>query len=79
MKQVKLTKTSYISPLSRTLDLNLGVAMSVRIEHKTKKEDFERRGGGRKGMRKVKEKITDCSMKPGNRMTGREAEHSRSG
>lgn len=53
--------------------------MSVRIEHKTKKEDFERRGGGRKGMRKAKEKITDCSMKPGNRMTGREAEHSRSG
>lgn len=53
--------------------------MSVRIEHKTKKEDFERRGGDLKGMIKVKEKIVNCNMKPGNRMTDREAEHSQSG
>lgn len=44
-----------------------------------KKEDFERRRGSLRGMRKVKEKIMDWNIKPGNRMTGREAEYSQSG
>lgn len=30
-------------------------------------------------MIKVKEKIVNCNMKPGNRMTDREAKHSQSG